>query len=100
LTGDEAQVLLAANAFWLADGEFALVDFRACAAVPFGGLVRGTVADTPDEIDGTIPQVANEGRNDAWPLIGGAMQTAQRLDVLFPDIVEKLDAVSLAHRSL
>ena len=28
------------------------------------------------------------------------MQTAQRLDVLLPDIVEKLDPGSLAHRSL
>ena len=100
MTGDEAQVLLAANTFWLADGEFALVDFRACAAVPFGGLVRGTVAGTPDEIDGTGAQMTDQGGNDAWPLIGGAMQTAQRLDVLLPDIVERFNAVSLAHRLL
>ena len=100
MTGDEAQVLLAANTLWLTDGEDALVDLWAGAAVPFGGLVHGAFARQPDEIDGTSPQVANEGRNDAWPLIGGAMQTAQRLYVLLPHIVEELDAGSLAHRSL
>ena len=91
-------MLLATNALRLADSENALVDLVRRAAVPLRR--RG----------GALPLLARLTRSMAqarrWLTIVGTMpgrsfedrcRHAQRLDVLLPEIIEKLDVVCLAH---
>src|SRR5262245_34958637 len=94
-------MLFAANSLRFADGEGALVDYstrnriiRSRDVSFFQGL---SCAGLLHEANSARPKVGNELGYNPWLFFRRSVQSAKRIDVLSPEVVQKLDVLRLGH---
>src|ERR1041385_1786156 len=94
-------MLLATNSLRFADGEGALVDYSSPNAlirsryVPFFGGLR--CAGLLHKADSAQPKMRHQFGNNTWLFFRISLQSAERVDVLFPEVVQELDVPRLGH---